>query len=234
VFPPSAHHIYDYLQLVSALGADPTPVAPRLHVTDEEVTAIRRRFELPETDSKPPLLLGLNVGAEYGPAKRWPAEKFIEATIALQRRNACHCWIFGGPGDVELAARVCREIQAAGVIPRGAVRSLAGATTLRELCAALKACDLLLTNDTGPMHVAAAFGTPVVVLFGSTSPELTAPGLPGDPRRTLLIGEAACAPCFLRECPIDFRCMTSITVSSAVEAAGEILKQRGASVSARH
>jgi heptosyltransferase-2 len=84
--------------------------------------------------------------------------------------------------------------------------------------ALLKLCRLLLTNDTGPMHVAAALGTPVVVLFGSTSPELTGPGLPGDPRHQLLTSATPCAPCFRRTCPIDFRCMTAIRPDRVVKA----------------
>jgi heptosyltransferase II len=84
--------------------------------------------------------------------------------------------------------------------------------------ALLKLCRVLLTNDTGPMHVAAALGTPVVVPFGSTSPELTGPGLPGQSRRFLLTSTAPCAPCFRRVCPIDFRCMTGIGVEAVVEA----------------
>ena len=82
----------------------------------------------------------------------------------------------------------------------------------------LKLCRVLLTNDSGPMHVAAALGTPVVVPFGSTSPELTGPGLPGDPRHRLLKSDAPCSPCFLRECPIDFRCLNGISVERVVEA----------------
>jgi heptosyltransferase-2 len=91
--------------------------------------------------------------------------------------------------------------------------------------ALLKCCDVLLTNDSGPMHVAAALGTPVVVPFGSTSPELTGPGMPGDPCHQLLKSNAPCSPCFLRECPIDFRCMNSITVERLVEAVVEALKR---------
>jgi heptosyltransferase-2 len=82
----------------------------------------------------------------------------------------------------------------------------------------MKACQVVLTNDTGPMHIAAAVGTPVVVPFGSTSPELTGPGLPGDTRHRLLQAAVPCAPCFLRECPIDFRCMESIAVERVVAA----------------
>ena len=84
--------------------------------------------------------------------------------------------------------------------------------------ALLKLCRVLLTNDSGPMHVAAALGTPVVVPFGSTSPELTGPGLPGDARHRLLKPDATCAPCFLRVCPIDFRCMNGISVERVVKA----------------
>jgi heptosyltransferase-2 len=105
--------------------------------------------------------------------------------------------------------------------------NLAGQTTLREMCAALKMCAVVLTNDSGPMHVAAAVGTPVVALFGSTSPELTGPGLPGDARHRLLKGNAACAPCFRRECPIDFRCMQGISVEGVVEAVLRSLQQQG-------
>ncbi|MGA2854691.1 MAG: glycosyltransferase family 9 protein, partial [Verrucomicrobiota bacterium] len=99
-----------------------------------------------------------------------------------------------------------------------AVRDLCGQTSLRELMALLKCCRVLLTNDSGPMHVAAALGTPVVAPFGSTSPELTGPGLPGDARHRLLKSGAPCSPCFLRECPIDFRCMTGITAERVVDA----------------
>ena len=84
--------------------------------------------------------------------------------------------------------------------------------------ALLKICRVLLTNDTGPMHVAAALSTPVVVPFGSTSPELTGPGLPGDTRNQLIKSAAPCSPCFLRECPIDFRCMNGISVERVLAA----------------
>ena len=92
--------------------------------------------------------------------------------------------------------------------------------------ALLAGCRLLLTNDTGPMHVAAALNVPVIVPFGSTSPELTGPGLPGDRRHRWLRadpGMAPCAPCFLRQCPIDFRCMLRIEPAEVVREIRELL-----------
>jgi heptosyltransferase-2 len=100
--------------------------------------------------------------------------------------------------------------------------SLAGRTNLRELAAALKACRLLLTNDTGPMHLAAAVGTPVVAPFGSTSPELTGPAFAS--RAEVMRAGVPCAPCFRRECPVDLRCLKGISIGQVVEAARRILE----------
>jgi heptosyltransferase-2 len=122
--------------------------------------------------------------------------------------------LFGGQSDVAIASQIELAIRHSSFV----IRNLCGQTSLRELMSLLKFCRVLLTNDTGPMHVAAALGTPVVVPFGSTSPELTGPGLPGDPHHRLLKSDAPCSPCFLRECPIDFRCMTGISVERVVEA----------------
>jgi heptosyltransferase-2 len=163
-------------------------------------------------------------GAEYGPAKRWPERSFVEAARRITAGTKCHWWIFGGPGDIAVSERI------AGGIGAGAAQPLAGKTSLRELCAALKACSVVLTNDTGPMHVAAAVGTPVVVPFGSTSPELTGPGWPAGHGHRLLHGQAACAPCFRRTCPIDFRCMTSIAVDDVARAVLELVASRRAHV----
>jgi len=208
------------------LGANPEPVPPRLVVADETLRQFIARPELGGGPSPAVPWLGLNAGAEYGPAKRWPEDRFAEAAIQIQRRTGC-CWlIFGVRGELELAARIARNISLANKNILGHVKgrpiplviNLAGATSLSELCAALKLCRVLLTNDSGPMHIAAALGTPVVVPFGSTSPELTGPGLPGDSRHACLRADAPCSPCFLRECPVDFRCMTGISVERVVNA----------------
>jgi len=217
--PTTAHHVYEYLHLVAALGASEEPTPPSLVVTPAEVEGTSQRFGLLEALKAARPLLGLNPGAEYGPAKRWPAERFIVAAREIQERTNCEWLIFGGKSDQAVAS----EIHSALRTPHSALHNLAGQTSLRELMALLKLCRVLLTNDTGPMHVAAALGTPVVVPFGSTSPELTGPGLPRDPRHRLLKSDAPCSPCFLRECPIDFRCLNGIgsdrVVAAVLEAA---------------
>jgi len=210
-FPKSAHQIFEYLNLTAALGANPEPLAPQLFVTPDEMEAARKKFGLEKIAGS---IFGMNPGAEYGPAKRWPVEKFIAAAREIQGRTGCVWLAFGGKGDQQLTAQIASAIHDS----RFTIHDFASRTSLRELMSLLKLCRVLLTNDSGPMHVAAALGTPVVAPFGSTSPELTGPGLPGDARNHVLKSDAPCSPCFLRECPIDFRCMNGIGVERVVEA----------------
>jgi lipopolysaccharide heptosyltransferase II len=209
--PPSAHQIHEYLHLAAALGANPKPLPPKLFVTPDEIEAAKKKFGLGEIVNP---IFGLNPGAEYGPAKRWPVEKFIAAAQYIQQKTNCVWILFGGKNDVAITGQIESAIRS----PPSAIFNFSGKTSLRELMALLKPCRVLLTNDTGTMHAAAALGTPVVVPFGSTSPELTGPGLPGDTHHRLLRSDVPCAPCFLRECPIDFGCMNGISVARVVEA----------------
>jgi heptosyltransferase-2 len=218
-FPATAHQMHEYLHLAAALGASAAPLAPRIEVSAGRVEEVRRKFRV-EAGVR---WHALNGGAEYGPAKRWPATRFAEAASRLQARLGGRWLILGGPGDApianEIEAAMNRSVGGGGDQSRStAPINVAGKSTLGELCALLRACDVLLSNDTGPAHLAAALGVPLVTIFGSTSPELTGPGLPGDPRIRLLRSEAHCTPCFLRTCPIDFRCMNGISVESVVDA----------------
>jgi heptosyltransferase-2 len=201
----AAHHLNLYLELVRALGARPDPLPPLLRLSASEQAAaldvVQRRGATTGV-SAATCWLGLNPGAEYGPAKRWPAERFIAVAKEVQARIGCRWLVFGGAPDRPLAETIAQAVP-------GTV-NLAGRTSLRELLQVLSLCRLLLTNDTGPAHVAAALGVPVVALFGSTSPELTAPGLPGDPRHRILRAPPPCAPCFRRECPVDLRCLRAL------------------------
>jgi len=214
--PPTAHQIHHYLHLAAALGANPAPVHPRLDIAPEMLERVRTTFELDPSTA----WLGLNPGAEYGAAKRWPANRFASAASQIQRQTGCRCLIFGGRADRDLARHIEQSLthllsaQNKARLPV----NLAGRTDLQELCATLKCCRVLLTNDTGPMHVAAALGVPVVVPFGSTSPELTGPGLPNDPRHRLLHHPVPCSPCFRRACPLELQCLTGISAGEVVAA----------------
>lgn len=200
-----AHHLHLYLELVHALGARPDPLPPLLRLSAAEQAAapgVLERFGATRDATSATRWFGLNPGAEYGPAKRWPAERFIAVAKEVQARISGRWLVFGGALDRPLAETIAQAVP-------GAV-NLAGRTSLRELLQLLGVCRLLLTNDTGPAHVAAALGVPVVALFGSTSPELTSPGFPGDPRHRILHAPPPCAPCFRRECPVDLRCLRAL------------------------
>lgn len=218
-FPPEAHQLRDYLYLTAELGASAEPLPPLIHVDATRAEEAWRRLHLEPAQLGRPWF-GLNPGAEYGPAKRWPAARFTSTAVALHKRMKCRWLVFGGKEDAALAEKVTTEIRYAGVAP-DAVLNLAGKTSLPELAAALKLCTLLLTNDTGPMHLAAAIGTPVIVPFGSTSPEMTGPTY--SPRAQIVRAAPPCAPCFRRECPIDLRCMSDIAISQIVEAVNTII-----------
>ena len=155
----SAHQIYDYLHLVGALGANSEPLPTQLVVTPGEINAAAKKFRLTPQFTNDRPIFGLNPGAEYGLAKRWPAPRFIAAAKEIQKRTKCFWVILGGKADATLA----NEIQSAIAGNQSHCVTLAGQTSLRELCAVTKQCRVLLTNDTGPMHVATALGTPVVV-----------------------------------------------------------------------
>jgi heptosyltransferase-2 len=217
--PPVAHQVHDYLALIASLGGSSAVCAPQVQVSDKELLQTQATL-LPKSlhaGIEQPIFLGLNPGAEYGPAKRWPIESFSAAALQITRRFPSTIWLmFGSKADIPTCNRIADTLG-----PRSI--NLAGATSLRQLMCLLKGCRLVLTNDTGPMHVAAALGTPVIVPFGSTSPELTGPGLPGDPRHQFLRAPTPCAPCFLRHCPIDFRCMIGITVDQVVSAIARTL-----------
>ncbi len=157
--------------------------------------------------------IGVNAGAFYGTAKRWAPERFAAAAALVARRTGARVAIVGAQSERALGERVAAQVGASA-------RVLCGETTLGTLVGVLKRLRLLLTNDSGPMHLAAALGTPLVAVFGSTDWTETAPF---SDRARVVREETACAPCLLRECPIDHRCMARVSVDRVAAAALELV-----------
>ena len=182
---PVRHQVHEYLDFARALGAN---------VASEPEPAPDR---LPPTANK----IGLCPGAEYGPAKRWLPERFAEAARLVSAEKPVGWILFGTAGDAEVGAQIAAELGET-------CTNRIGKTSLEELIAELRECRLLLTNDTGTMHLATLLGVPTVSVFGSTEPRLTGPLGEGN---QVVRHHVECSPCFLRECPLDFRCMHAAT-----------------------
>jgi heptosyltransferase-2 len=208
------HQVRYYWELLKPLGLTGDPSAPELVVFPEEEQAMAGRFAqggLTATD----VVVGINPGSTYGGAKRWLPERFAEVTERLcrtireSREQQASVVIFGAKGEEQLGREIAARLSSRSLI-------LSGATTIRELMAAVKRCAMLLTNDTGPMHIASAFQVPVVAIFGPTDWRTTSPFVSAH---TIVRQPVDCAPCLLRECPIDHRCMTRVTVDQVYDAA---------------
>ena len=215
-----AHQVEYYLGMLRPLGCEEQALSPRLVLFHEEETAMARR--LTESGiSGAELLIGLNPGSTYGGAKRWLPERFAETADRLAAQFGAKVLIVGAHGEEALAQAIAGRIQAKTIV-------LSGKTSVRELMAAVKRCAVFITNDTGPMHIAAAFGVPVVAVFGPTDSRTTAPFGAGH---ALVRQPVDCSPCLLRECPIDHRCMTRVTVDEVCQAAIVQLASRQAPAS---
>jgi len=152
--------------------------------------------------------IGLSPGAEYGPAKRWLPERFSEVAAAVAAQSPVQWILFGTKNDAAVGEQIATALG-------GACLNRVGQTTIEQLIDELRECHLLLTNDTGAMHLAALLNVPIVAIFGSTEPRLTGPL--GD-NHIILRHQVECSPCFLRECPIDFRCMKAVSVQEVADA----------------
>jgi heptosyltransferase II len=208
------HQVRYYWDLLKPLGLTGDPPVPELVVLPEEEQAMVGRCAqggLTPTD----IVVGINPGSTYGDAKRWLPERFAEVTERLCRTihtspgQQVSVVIFGAKGEEHLGQDIAARLSSPSLV-------LSGATTIRELMAVVKRCSLLLTNDTGPMHIASAFKVPVVAVFGPTDWRTTSPF---GGAHAIVREPVDCAPCLLRECPIDHRCMTRVTVDQVYEEA---------------
>ena len=189
---PITHQVNDYLAIARQLGAGTHAFAP----------AAQKR-----NGATGPTLLGLCPGAEYGPAKRWLPERFAEVASRVASTRDVKWILFGTAADADSGTAIANVLG-------DRCENRIGKTTLDELIVELGRCGLLLTNDTGTMHLATLLGVPVVAVFGSTEHRLTGPLGDGN---TVIRRHVECSPCFLRECPIDFRCMHAVSVEEVTE-----------------
>ncbi len=157
--------------------------------------------------------VAINPGAAYGSAKRWMPERFAAVADDLAREFGLQVALTGGPGEMEIG----RDIEKAMHVP---ALNLIGQTTVRQLMAVLSACRLVITNDSGPMHVAAAFDVPIVAVFGPTDHTTTSPW---SESCRIVRKPTDCAPCLLRQCPTDHRCMRAIFPEDVMAAARQLL-----------
>ncbi len=204
------HERYYYLELLRR-----TELIHELPQIDEilldGITDARRRGEalFAARGVKLPVI-GVNPGAAYGTAKRWLPDRFAAAAREIAVPRNASIAVFGAATERELCLAVA---EAAGG------HNLAGATTLREFIDMSAACSLTLANDSGAMHIAAALGVPCITVFGPTNEITTGPV---GPTARIIREPVPCAPCQLRECPIDHRCMTRVPVDRIVTVAGQI------------
>ncbi|MFZ0637949.1 MAG: lipopolysaccharide heptosyltransferase II [Candidatus Acidiferrales bacterium] len=216
--PP--HESYYYAELLRRAGwLEKLPAVHEIRLRVDSHARERAQSHFLEAGVRPGVRrIAIAPGAAYGSAKCWPAERFSALADRLIAGFDADVILFGAPSECDIAARI-----AAGMRYRPV--NLAGLTSIDELPAHFAACHLFIGNDSGAMHVAAAVDVPVVAIFGSTDPEGTAPM---TSRRTLVRQAPSCSPCFLRQCPVDHRCMTRIEVAVVEDAARHWLEQPGA------
>lgn len=211
----SQHLTLTYKALLEPFGIPISNTLPKLYLTEEE----RKQAALFLANlgiQKKDFIIGINPGAAFGSAKCWLPDRFKELTRQLLKLKRMKVIFFGDRAGAHLVNEICSEFSE-GVI------NLAGKTTLRELPVLIEACNLFLTNDSGPMHVASSLNVPLIALFGSTN-EITTGPYRGE---KVIHKHVPCSPCYRRTCPIDFRCMTQITVEEVYSEIQKLIKSMG-------
>jgi len=159
------------------------------------------------------LTVALCPGSINSRAKRWPTERYAELADRLIDKRDIDVLLVGSKDEFDVAAEVKQHMRRRPI-------DLTGKTTLAEAVAILSVTDLVVTNDTGPAHIASALGRPTLVIFGPTNPLTTRPFAK---TAEIIRKPPDCAPCMLRDCPIDHRCMTAISVEDVLKQAELLL-----------
>ena len=210
------HLVRTYKELLLPLGIAPSATPLNLTVTEGELTAVRAMLKNHGVDTEAHTIIGINPGAAYGSAKCWLPNRFQAVARRLIEDPQVRVLFFGDAKGASLVQAICNDLPASVV-------NLAAKTSIRELMALVALCDGMLSNDSGPMHIAAAFRTPLVALFGSTNAVKTGPYEHGK----VIHKHVSCSPCYQRSCPVDFRCMTSIEVDEVCRSLSAVMQTEG-------
>ncbi len=224
---PARHDVERNLSLLEALGvrANGRPGHLRVETAAGVAESVERLFRSLGV-RRDGLIVGVNPGSVW-PTKRWTAEGYAEVLIRLREKYRCQILIFGGPDDQRIVAKIQQLSGNIGV-------SLAGKMDLQQLACALDWCNLFITNDSGPMHVAVARGIPVVAIFCATTPSL---GFYPYTSRAVVVEKALpCRPCSShggRRCPLGTEdCMRLIQAEDVLRGAERLLNEEGRAAAA--
>lgn len=204
-----------YLELCRRLGASVSDRRLELFYR-EEVARRLDEFSLRRGIDWTRRVVVMNPGASFGLSKCWPVKHFAQTAEALSEEKDIQVVVICGPGECALAQAVARQAKCAVVSLH---EEPAGLDLLKPL---IHRASLLITNDTGPRHYAAAFDTPVVTVFGATDPRWSDTGFE---KETIVRVDVECSPCQLRTCPVDHRCMTWVKPEMVVETARTLMSR---------
>jgi len=208
------HLVVTYKKLLHPLGIPVTDTPPKVYLTQKEtqnVVELLSRYAITYGQNT---IIGINPGAAFGSAKCWLPDRFESITRRLLKNKDTYILYFGDHAGAPLVNQICENMP-------DRVVNLAGKTSLREFMALIQCCSAFLTNDSGPMHIAAALDIPLLALFGSTNEVKTGP----FPKGQVIHKHVECSPCYKRICPIDFRCMKRIGVDEVYEKLMKILEE---------
>lgn len=209
------HVVENYLETIAPLEIASTDRTPELFIGKDDATFADDFFAGNSLVAR--TVIAINPGASH-PVNRWNADRFAALADALEARFSARTIIVGGPEDRELAESIASSAASKPIV-------MTGQTTLLQLGAILKKCGVLVSGDTGPLHIAAAVNTRVVALFGAADPARTGPRGPGH--RVIQAMNVPCIPCRSRVCThhIERACMQNISVQQVLDAIHDILNK---------
>jgi heptosyltransferase-2 len=205
------HRVYYFLNLLNDFGKSVVMSAPIIKTGKEEEKWADGLLKpaLGGHLASRTFWIGFNAGATYGEAKCWFPERYAELGRKLIDKFNAYILLFGSKAETQTNVEISKKL------PKERVLDISGQTDIIQLATLLKRCRFLVTNDTGPMHVAAAVAKPVVAVFGPTDYVTTAPF---GSNHIIIRKEVACSPCLERTCPTDNRCMKAVTVDDVFDA----------------